>query len=78
MTKKVGLEFKFGTSRWIFTVISFTITAWSFTKENKFSFNLLELDIFSKEEPISLLTIIKNSTYTRIEFFKYNKTIKNK
>lgn len=75
---KAGLEFKFGTSKWRFTVISFTITKWSFTKEKSYNFNLLELDIASKDEPVSLLTIIKNSVYTRIEFFKYNKTIKNK
>jgi len=75
---KVGLDFKFGTSRWIFTVISFTVTSWPLRDEKKFNFNLLELDVFSKEEPISLLTIIKNSQYTRIEFFKLNKTIKNK
>jgi hypothetical protein len=68
----MGLTLRFGTSRWQFCIISITLTAY------KFHFNLLELDIASKEEPISLLTIIKNSTYTRIEFFKYNKTIKNK
>lgn len=75
---KVGLDFKFGTSRWIFTIISFTITTWPLTDQKKFNFNLLELDVFRKGEPISLLTIIKNSQYTRIEFFKLNKTIKNK
>jgi hypothetical protein len=68
----MGLTLRFGTSRWQFCIISIVLTAY------KFNFNLLELDIVSKEEPISLLTIIKNSTYTRIEFFKYSKTIKNK
>lgn len=74
---KVGLDFKFGTSRWIFTIISFSITDWPFTSQRKFNFNLLELDVFRKGEPISLLTVIKNKSYTRIEFFKLTKTIKN-
>lgn len=66
------IKIRFIGKSWIFTVFELVILS------NKFSFNLLELDQISKEEPISLLTIIKNSVYTRIEFFKYNKTIKNK
>jgi hypothetical protein len=66
----MGLTLRFGTSRWQFCVISIVITSY------RFHFNLLELDIISKEEPISLLTILINKTYKRIEFFKLSKTIK--
>lgn len=66
------IKIRFIGKSWIFTVFELVILS------NKFSFNLLELDQISKEEPISLLTIIKNSVYTRIEFFKLSKTIKNK
>ena len=68
----MGFNLRFGTVKWQFTVLSLV---WNKTK---FSFNLLELDIAGKEEPVSLLTILINKTYKRIEFFKYNKTIKNK
>lgn len=67
----MGFNLRFGTSKWQFTVLS---VVWNKTK---FSFNLLELDIISKEEPVSLLTILINKTYKRIEFFKLSKTIKN-
>jgi hypothetical protein len=66
------IKIRFITKSWVFTVFELSL------QRTKFIFNLLELDILRQEEPISLLTIIKNSTYTRIEFFKYNKTIKNK
>jgi hypothetical protein len=66
------IKIRFITKSWVFTVFELSLL------RTKFIFNLLELDILRQEEPISLLTIIKNSTYTRIEFFKYNKTIKNK
>lgn len=66
------IKIRFIGKSWIFTVFELVILS------NKFSFNLLELDQISKEEPISLLTIIKNRSYTRIEFFKLSKTIKNK
>jgi len=66
------IKIRFIGKSWVFTVFELSLL------RTKFIFNLLELDILRQEEPISLLTIIKNSTYTRIEFFKYNKTIKNK
>jgi hypothetical protein len=65
------IKIRFIGKSWVFTVFELSLL------RTKFIFNLLELDILRQEEPISLLTIIKNSSYTRIEFFKYNKTIKN-
>lgn len=65
------IKIRFITKSWVFTVFELTLL------RTKFIFNLLELDIASKEEPISLLTVIKNKSYTRIEFFKLTKTIKN-
>ena len=68
----MGFNLRFGTVKWQFTVLSLV---WNKTK---FSFNLLELDRINKEEPVSLLTILINKAYKRIEFFKLSKTIKNK
>ena len=65
------IKIRFIAKSWVFTVFELTLL------RTKFIFNLLELDIASKEEPISLLTVIKNKSYTRIEFFKLTKTIKN-
>ena len=65
------IKIRFISKSWVFTVFELTLL------RTKFIFNLLELDILRKEEPISLLTVIKNSQYTRIEFFKLTKTIKN-
>jgi hypothetical protein len=65
------IKIRFITKSWVFTVFELSL------QRTKFIFNLLELDILRKEEPISLLTVIKNRTYTRIEFFKLTKTIKN-
>lgn len=65
------IKIRFIAKSWVFTVFELSL------HRTKFIFNLLELDILRKEEPISLLTIIKNKSYTRIEFFKLTKTIKN-
>jgi hypothetical protein len=65
------IKIRFIAKSWVFTVFELNL------QRTKFIFNLLELDILRKEEPISLLTVIKNRTYTRIEFFKLTKTIKN-
>ena len=65
------IKIRFIAKSWVFTVFELNL------QRTKFIFNLLELDILRKEEPISLLTVIKNKSYTRIEFFKLTKTIKN-
>lgn len=65
----MNLTIRFSGKSWFFTVISLV---WS---SRKFSFNLLELDLASKVEPISLISILSNSNYTRIEILNYSKTI---